>query len=264
MSAGHRMSRGHTWWISGIEARTSRRLQELQLRGLWNGQPPIPVEHVIEHLLRLAIGYDDIDEGDGEEIVGSFRVEEREIVLNLRHQGTFNAVPGRRRFTLAHEAGHADLYALAEQADQGELGLLSKTYQPLHRSATRGPVAVIAIAPRVSERLRMLPAEARTEFYRLLAAKERERHAQGHDTPLVRRTVDTYAATLLMPADLVRAHAASRDVTDHNQLRDLARVFVVSTTAIRHRVVDLGLAYAAPDGRLQRTDPAHDGQGTLF
>lgn len=265
MTAARRPSRGHAWWRAGIEARTSRRLRELQQRGLWDGRPPVPVEHVIEHLLGLSIDYDDIDEQEGEEIVGSFRVEAREIVLNVRHRQTFDAVPGRRRFTLAHEAGHADLYALAERIDQGELGLpLQQAYQPLHRSATRGPVAVLAVAPRVVERLRTLPREMRTEFYRRLADKERERNAAGHDTPLVRRTVDTYAAMLLMPADLVRARAAAYDVTDYGQLRMLARDFLVSTTAMRHRVVDLGLAYESPDGGLQRTDPAHEGQGTLF
>ena len=265
MNPGRSSSGGHAWWRAGIEARTARRLQELRQRGLWDGRPPVPVEHVIEHLLGLSIGYDDIAEHEDEEIVGSFRVADREIVLNLRHEETFKAVPGRRRFTLAHEAGHADLYALAEQADQGELGLLlRREYQPLHRSATRGPVAVVGIASRVAERLRTLPAEVRTEFYRRLADKERERHAEGHDTPLVRRSVDTYAAMLLMPAELVRARAATCDVTDYRQLRDLARDFLVSATAMGHRVVDLGLAYESPGGGLQRTDPAHEGQGTLF
>ena len=263
MSADSRTSRGHAWWLDRIELRTSQRLRELQQRKLWNGQPPVPVEHLIEHVLNLSISYEEVEEDPDEEILGSFRPSEREIVLNARHLDTFAAIPGRRRFTLAHEAGHADLYALTDTTVQGELGaLLTGAYQPRHKSATRGPVAVTSL--RLAERLSRLSPKERNEFYRRLLDAERVRTAEGNDTPLVRRTVDTYAAMLLMPGDLVRAWAKSYDLTDYAQLRNLAREFEVSTTAMHNRVVDVGLAYEGATGALQLTDPAHEGQHSLF
>jgi len=262
MSTGGGVSRGRAWWLDRIEVRTFQRLRELQQRGLWNGRPPVPVEHVIEHILGLSISYEEIEEHPDEEILGSFRPNGREIVLNERHLATFATSPGRRRFTLAHEAGHADLYALADATAQGEIGvLLASKYQPRHKSATRGSVAVVSLT--LAERVRRLPRDQRDEFYRRLCEAERLRAAEGHDTPLVRRTVDTYAAMLLMPADIVRVCSRSYDVTDSAQLHKLAQEFEVSTTAMRYRVVDLGLAYEGPAG-LQLTDPAHEDQCTLF
>jgi hypothetical protein len=263
MSGVSRGSRGRAWWLDAIAARTSQRLRELQRLKLWNGRPAVPVEHVIEHILGLSISYEEIEEHPDEEILGSFRPSEREIVLNARHSETFATIPGRLRFTLAHEAGHADLYALADATAQGELGaVLTGAYHPRHKSATRGTVAVTSL--RLSEQLRRLPPEQRNEFYRRLHDAESERAAKGHDTPLVRRTVDTYAAMLLMPADVVHTRAKLYDVTDHAQLRNLAQEFEVSTTAMRYRVVDLSLAYEGPTGALQLTDPAHKDQCTLF
>jgi hypothetical protein len=263
MSSGTRGSSSRDWWLGRIEERTALRLRQLRQRALWDGWPPVPVEHVIEDLLELSITFEMIEEDEDEEILGSLRAEDREVVLNERHMATFEAIPGRRRFTLAHEAGHADMYALAECAAQGELAvLLGSAYKPRHKSAPGGPVAVVSL--RLAERLRRLPPAHRTEFYRRLCEAERARYAEGHDTPLVRRTVDTYAAMLLMPAELVRAHAARYELTDYAQLRDLAAAFAVSTTAMRHRVVDLRLAFAGPDGALRMTDPAHAGQGELF
>lgn len=262
MSRAGRSARGRAWWLNGIETRTAARLRELRLRELWDGTPPVPLDHVAEHLLDLSISYEEIEEEDGEEIYGSFRPEEREIVINTRHSAAYEANPGRLRFTMAHEIGHADLFALATRTDQGELGLLAGAYSPRHKSATKGEVSVVSL--RLAERIRHLPAVQRAAYEQRLLAVEQKKYAAGHDTPLVRRSVDTYASLLLMPADLVRAHAAGRDLTVYAELRDLARVFVVSTTAMRHRVVDLGLVYEGPGGALQLTDPAHADQGTLF
>jgi hypothetical protein len=256
------LTRGRAWWLARIETRTARRLQQLRQRELWDGCPPVPVEHVIEHLLELSISYEDIEEHPEEEVLGSFRPETREIVLNARHIALFRDIPGRRRFTLAHEAGHADLYALAECAAQGELALLGQYYHPRMKPASRGPVAVLSL--QLARRLRALPAPQRDAVYRRICEAEHARYAAGHDTPLVRRTVDTYASMLLMPAELVRTQAAGQDLTVYAEIKALAEVFAVSATAMRYRLLDLRLVFEGPDRTLVRTDPTHVDQGELF
>src|SRR4051812_21171033 len=108
-------------WRMRIEERTSKRLRELQQRRLWNGVPPVPVDHVAEHLLNLEYSWEEIEEEEGEEVLGCLRPSTREIVLNERHRERFDVI-GCLRFTIGHECGHADLYALADHAT--EQGLL--------------------------------------------------------------------------------------------------------------------------------------------
>jgi Zn-dependent peptidase ImmA (M78 family) len=58
---------------------------------------PVPVDAIAEDLLGLSVGEADLD------VSGLLRPAEREIWLNAREA---HDVPGRRRFTLAHELGH--------------------------------------------------------------------------------------------------------------------------------------------------------------
>jgi hypothetical protein len=64
------------WWYGKIERLSFARLHELQRARengrppLWDGIPPVPVEHVAEHLLGLSIVFEEIEEAEGEEILG--------------------------------------------------------------------------------------------------------------------------------------------------------------------------------------------------
>ena len=66
---------GQDWWYRKIEERAYYRLSQLRRprpdgrAPLWDGTPPVPVEHVAEHLLGLSITYDEIEEEEGEEIL---------------------------------------------------------------------------------------------------------------------------------------------------------------------------------------------------
>src|SRR2546429_9300367 len=126
-----------------VEERAYMRLRELRTRGLWDGSPPVPVEHVVEHLLNLTISWEVVTEQDGEQILACLRPETMEVVLNEVHRKRFETAQGLERFSIAHEAGHADVFAVA--ALSAQLGLLGEQlYRPNQRSATHGPVAVIA------------------------------------------------------------------------------------------------------------------------
>src|SRR5437588_8212948 len=58
---------------------------------------PVPVDAIAEDLLGLSVGEEELD------VSGLLLPAERRIWLNVREA---REVPGRRRFTLAHELGH--------------------------------------------------------------------------------------------------------------------------------------------------------------
>ena len=245
-------------WLRQIEDRAYGRLQQVRQRGLWNGKPPVPVELILEHALNLRISWEVIDEEPGETIFACLRPGTRQVVVNERHRSLFESQPGLERFSLAHEGGHADVFALAGRANERPL-LEAMSYRPQLRSAAKGPV--VSLAPR----LRQLSPETRTAVLQELADQERARRVAGEDSPLVRRAVDHYAAVLLMPADLVRTAAAGRDVSSWQTVSDLARLFAVSKSALRIRLQEVGLIFGVDDaGAILLTDPAHRGQQSLF
>ncbi|MBL0937887.1 MAG: hypothetical protein IBJ03_03270 [Gemmatimonadaceae bacterium] len=245
-------------WLDQIEERAYSRLRQLRQRGLWDGKPPVPIEHLIEHILELNLRWEVIQEESGESVFACLRPATREIVLNEIHRERFQNQPGLERFSIAHEAGHADVFAVVREADQ--IGLLvGLGYRPQRRSATNGEVFSL------HTRLRELPRAIRTEVMQGLAARERERRAAGEDSPLERRAVDHYAAVLLMPAEQVRAAAAAITLRSQRDIRRLADSFLVSTDAMRIRLQELGLIHSvAKDGTVQITDPATRLQGSLF
>lgn len=245
-------------WLRNIENRAYKRLQQVRQRGLWGGEPPIPIELLLEHVLDLRISWEEIEEEPGEQIFACLRPATRQVVVNDRHRRLFDSTPGLERFSLAHEGGHADVFALADRAQEPQL-IGQLPYAPQHRTATKGPV--VALAPR----LRQLSREVRTAVLTELAQEERARRAAGEDSPLVRRAVDHYAAILLMPADLVRSTAAGRDLSDWRTVSDLARTFGASKTAFRIRLQEVGLIFGVDDaGAILLTDPAQRDQHSLF
>lgn len=260
---------GGKWWYGRIEQRAYMRLAALRRprpggrSPLWDGRPPVPVEHVAEHLLGLTISYDTIEERDGEAILGSLRPEAREIVLNDRHADRFREVPGSERHTIGHECGHADWFAdVATATEQVTPPELAGEYHPHHRSATRGPVHVLRL---LHDRSRGRPPEIRTTALWRMRDMERQRIADGQDSPRVRRAVDHYAATLLMPEDLVRAKARGLDLSRWSAITDIAAEFVVSKESLCIRLSDLGLIHDIDDdGRVLLHDPREAGQLDLL
>jgi hypothetical protein len=223
----------------------------------------VPIDHVIEQCLGLSIAYDLIDEDSDEAVLGCLRAETREIVLNERHAERFRLNPGVERFTKGHEAGHADLSALAAIATEQVLIFPEGSYHPRKQAAPNGPVAILGV--RLAERLRGKPPELKLQIMRAIQDREREKYLNGKDTPLERRAVDHYAATLLMPEDLVREVAGGADLSSWTLIRELAASFEVSTQAFQIRLKELGLIFGVDDqNRIQLTNPAEEGQFRLL
>lgn len=256
-------SRAARQWRMRIEERTSKRLRELQVRGLWNGEPPVPVDHVAEHLLNLSFSWETVEEQDGEEVLGCLRPAAREIVLNEARRERFEVL-GCLRFTVGHECGHADLYALADLAT--EQGLLlpqfAPTYQPKRARSTNGDVAVLVT--RLNAALRGASRERRREVYEHVRNTEQQHIDAGGDTALEAAAVNHYSSALLLPADVLRAAVQGRDLTQWRVLSDIAREFEVSREALKNRLSWLGILHILEDGSAVVRDPAHQGQGELF
>lgn len=247
-------------WRNWVDQRALRQLQRLIRRGLWNGEPPVPVDHVLEHLLDLRISVEVVDEPPGQQILGCLRPETRTVVLNETHIALFEQVPGLEAWTKAHEGGHADCYALADLAtEQGSL-IAPGTYAPWRGRATHGPVQALRVQL-LTEALRGQPRAVRTEVYGALHDEERARAQRGEDTPLERRTVDRYATMLLMPEDVMRRVVGRRQLARWGEVRTLAGRFGVSVEAMTYRLRELGLA-APPVGIPSASIAA--GQGELF
>jgi hypothetical protein len=257
------MGKGGEWWRGKIERLAYTRLLGVRRSGLWNGRPPVPVDHVIEQALRLTITYDVIEEDPDEEILGCLRPAAREIVLNERHIDRFKRNPGVERFTKGHEAGHADVFAASAIATEQVPIFPATIYHPRQKSAMKGPVSVLGI--RLAEKLRGRSREVKFEVMRLVRERERERYIQGQDTPLERRAVDHYAAVLLMPEDVVRATVTGHDLSHWSTIRQFAEYFEVSVQAFRIRLEELGLIYGVDDSnQILLTNPAEEGQLRLL
>jgi len=237
-------------WLESVEQRAYVRLRQLRRRDLWNGQPPIPVEHIIEHLLDLHIVWEEVEEDVDEVILACLRPSRREVVLNERRRRELENTPGLEPFSLGHEGGHADIFALTEQPLSLSLDGASG-YAPVRRSATRGEV--IAIPGKYAE-------------LRAAADAERARWAAGQDSPRVRRAVDHYAATLLMPQDLIRDTCRGRNLGSWTELYQIAGIFNVSATALKIRLQELNLIFGVDPTtrRILLTNPAISDQGDLF
>ncbi len=241
-------------WLDSIEHKAYRRLRQLRERGLWDGVPPVPIDHVLEHLLDLSISWEDVNEDPGEEILACLRPERREVVMNERYRERFERITGLEEFSKAHEAGHADVFALC--ADSEQIHLLPKSlYHPKHRSAAHGEVSVL------TARLKALSPEMRSEVLRELKNQEHALKARGEDSPLERRAVEHYAAVLLMPEDVIRTYAKGVDLSEWSGVVVLATKFQVSRTAMRIRLEELRLIHARG---IQSRNPTTVGQEELF
>lgn len=232
-----------SWWMDRVEEKAYLRLRRLRELELWDGSPPVPIDHVLEHVLDLTISWEDVEEPAGQQVLACLRPETREVVLNERHLPLFREKPGLLRFSKGHEAGHADVFALGGEADQLKL-LAGGCYNPKRCSATKGTACVI------TSRLKDLEPHHRVEVMREIGEMERDRRAQGEDSDLERRSVDHYAATLLMPADLVLSEMSGRDAALWPDLYEVAGRLEVTITALTIRLKELRVIEDILDGKI--------------
>ena len=107
-----------------IERRALKLLADYQ-RSTGNrlSSPPVPVHHIVEAHLNLALLYDEIPQDEGERILAYIDPIDRVICLNTLHLNLFEEIIGPEAFTLAHEAGHWELHVVKGGWQQSALPL---------------------------------------------------------------------------------------------------------------------------------------------
>ena len=209
---------------------------------------PIDVELFGELVLELSILWDDIEELPGEEILAGLKVGERLIVMNERRRPEMEAKPGRRRLTLGHEMGHWDLFVDKSKLDYPTLFEAAAPAIFAYRSAKGGQVQIIKT---------LLACEEGRDLLRQINSRA--------DAPDEARSVNRYAAAILMPRTVIIAEARKIDRTHWRNLYPLADQFGVTISALRVRLEQLNLLYVDQEtNTLYPTREEAQGQGQLF
>ena len=222
-----------------IEEIAEKRLLEFE-REL--GQPlslPVPVDLFGEMVLKLDLLWEGIDEFPGEFILGGIVPENRRVVLNENRRGEMEEKPGLERFTLGHEFGHWDLFV--DKATLRHPGLFGDEEKGAfaYRSSVVGEVAIIK------------KLEGSPEGRKLL-----KEIAGRADEPDEARSVNRYAASILMPRSLVREEVSKIDQTQWPELYRLKDKFGVTISSLRVRLEQLGLLYIKGDTPYESRDAA--------
>ncbi len=209
---------------------------------------PVDVELFGELVLDLSILWEDIEELPGEEVLAGLKPGERLIVMNDRRRIEMEEKPGRRRLTQGHEMGHWDLFV-----DKSTLGYpaLFDVASPAifaYRSTKIGQVQIIKT---------LLSSEDGRDLLHQINSRA--------DAPDEARSVNRYAAAILMPRTVIIAEAKRIDRTRWRNLYSLAEQFGVTISALRVRLEQLNLLYV--DQETNRLFPSREeaqGQGQLF
>lgn len=228
-----------------IEQIAEQRLSEFQHK---LGRPlsfPIDIELFGDLVLGLSMLWEEIEEMPGEEVLAGLRASDRLIVMNERRKDEMEQKPGRRRLTQGHEMGHWDLFVDISKLDHPELFDAAASGVFAYRSATGGQVQILLSSEQGRDILRQINARA--------------------DSPDEARSVNRYAASILMPRSVFVEKARRMDRTQWRNLYDLAAQFGVTISALRVRLEQFNLLYV--DQATNRLYPSREeahGQGRLF
>ena len=218
--------------IDEITAMRIRQYEDL------TGEPvcfPVPVEKIVERILKLDFDWIDIEEREGEQILAGLVPEQRRIVLNSRHLDLFEAKPGLERSTIGHEAGHWDIDIDRTSLHHPLLPGFDMHDSIVCRNASDKKVLVEVLNRAVYD-------ERYLDLYRELTA--------GQDSPEVKSAVDRYQSSLLMPQWLIREAVENVDVTQWANLYALADRAQVTISNMVVRLHRLDIIYI-PEGSKQ-------------
>lgn len=189
--------------------------------------PPVPVEEIIDFLLKINLDWAPIPDTDEEPILAYIEPKSKTIRLNERRRSHFEQYPGALEFTMAHELGHHELHLT-----EGNLAQL------------QFECGEIAASPRYGYLCR-----------NSMGAKDmRELQAER------------FASYLVLPSHLLLPAIQNLDLLQWANLYRLRDAFRVSITALRIRLEGLGLIYVAPgrDHKLFRSKAEAEGQLRLL
>lgn len=210
-----------------IEQIAERRLHEFERKLERPLSLPIDIELLGELVLELSILWDEIEELPGEEVLAGLRVPDRLIVMNERRKQEMEAKPGRRRLTQGHEMGHWDLFVDKSKLDHPSLFEAAVPSIFAYRTSTGGGQVQIMKT--------LLACEEGRDLLRQINSRA--------DAPDEARSVNRYAAAILMPRSMITDEAKKIDSTQWPNLYRLAERFGVTISALRVRLEQFNLVY---------------------
>jgi len=210
-----------------IEQIAERRLHEFERKLERPLSLPIDIELLGELVLELSILWDEIEELPGEEVLAGLRVPDRLIVMNERRKQEMEAKPGRRRLTQGHEMGHWDLFVDKSKLDHPSLFEAAVPSIFAYRTSTGGGQVQIMKT--------LLGCEEGRDLLRQINSRA--------DAPDEARSVNRYAAAILMPRSMITDEAKKIDSTQWPNLYRLAERFGVTISALRVRLEQFNLVY---------------------
>lgn len=225
--------------LSGIQTAeideiTALRIRQYEHLAGAEVQFPVPIENIIEQVLRLDFDWLDIEEQQGEQILAGLIPEQRRIVLNSRHLELFESKPGLERSTIGHEAGHWDIDIDRTSLHHPTLPGFDMRDHIVCRNATDRDILVEVLNRAVDD-------DRYFTLYRHLTA--------GQDPPEVKSAVDRYQSSLLMPSWLIRQAVADIDVTSWPNLYNLAHKAQVTISNLVVRLHRLNIIYIPAGSR---------------
>jgi len=179
--------------------------------------PPIPIEEIIDFTVDIPIIPEAIPDHQGSPVLAKLVVKGHphpivEIIVNEDKQPFFDQHEGVEQYSLAHELGHYVLHI-----DRGSLNTL--------------------LLPEAKEQSVVL--------CRMNSVEERDRNAKRRELQAER-----FAASILMPRDLLREACADIDLCQWRNLYRLKDEFHVTITALTNRLKELHLVTVTSDRRL--------------
>lgn len=217
-----------------IDETTAMRLRQYEQLSGTTVRFPVPIENVVEQILKLDFDWIDIEEREGEQILAGLVPEQRRIVLNSRHLDLFSSKPGLERSTIGHEAGHWDI-----DIDRTSLHHPRLPGFDMQDSVVRRQTADRSVLVEVLNRA--VYDDRYFELYRHLTA--------GQDSPEVKSAVDRYQSSLLMPTWLIKDAVKDIDVTNWSDLYDLAELAQVTISNLVVRLHRLDIIYIPEDSK---------------
>jgi hypothetical protein len=209
---------------------------------------PVDIELFGDLVLDLSILWDDIEELPGEEVLAGLRAPDRMIIMNERRKLQLEQKPGRRRLTQGHEMGHWDLFVDQSKLDHPALFDAAAPAIFAYRSSSGGQVQILET---------LLACEEGREVLREIKSRA--------DTPDEKRSVNRYAAAILMPRAVLIDQARKIDRTQWRNLYRLADRFDVTISALRVRLEQFNLLYLDQETKtLYSSREQAQGQGRLL
>jgi hypothetical protein len=209
---------------------------------------PIDIELFGDLVLGLSMLWEEIEEIPGEEVLAGLRAPDRLIVMNERRKHEMEEKPGRRRLTQGHEMGHWDLFVDKSKLDHPELFEAGAPEIFAYRSSAGGQVQIIK---------NLLASEPGRDILRQINARA--------DAPDEARSVNRYAAAILMPRTVVIEESRKINRTQWRNLYPLAERFGVTISALRVRLEQFNLLYVDQErNTLYPSREEAQGQGRLF